>query len=128
MPGGTETILLVEDEPVVHRLAHNILQRQGYQVLDASTGAEALSVWNEHAAKIDLLLTDMVMPGELSGRKLAQALQAQKSRLKVIYTTGYSPDTFSQELVLKEGFNFLGKPYHPNKLTETVRRRLDEAE
>jgi signal transduction histidine kinase len=126
MPGGTETILLVEDEPVVHRLAHNILQRQGYQVLDASTGAEALSVWNEHAAKIDLLLTDMVMPGELSGRKLAQALQAQKSRLKVIYTTGYSADALNLDCPLEEGLNFIPKPYTLEKLMHIVRRCLDE--
>jgi signal transduction histidine kinase len=125
-PGGTETILLVEDEPVVHRLAHKILQRLGYQVFDASTGQEALSIWNEHAAKIDLLLTDMVMPGDLSGRKLAQTLQAQNNRLKVIYTTGYSAEALNLECPLEEGLNFIPKPYTPENLVHTVRRCLDE--
>jgi len=126
--GGKETILLVEDEPPLRHLAKMWLKRQGYCIYEAATGVEALTVWEAHASEIDLLLTDMMMPGGISGRELAEKLLQKKSTLKIIYTTGYSPDTFSQELVLKEGFNFLGKPYHPNKLTETVRRRLDEAE
>jgi signal transduction histidine kinase/ActR/RegA family two-component response regulator len=124
--GGTETILLVEDEPVVHRLARSILQRHGYRVYGAHTGAEALSVWSEHAGKIDLLLTDMVMPGEVSGRQLGQTLQAQKSGLKIIYTTGYSADALNPENALHEGVNFIAKPYTPEKLVQIVRRRLDE--
>jgi two-component system NtrC family sensor kinase len=127
IPRGTETILLVEDEPTVHRLALNFLQRLGYRVYNAYTGNEALSIWAEHAIKIDLLLTDMVMPGELSGRKLAQTLQAQKSSLKIIYTTGYSVDALNTDYALDEGVNFLAKPYKPEKLAHIVRRSLDEA-
>jgi two-component system NtrC family sensor kinase len=126
VPRGTETILLVEDEPTVHRLAHNFLQRQGYRVYDAYTGHEALTVWAEHATEIDLLLTDMVMPGELSGRKLALTLQAQKASLKIIYTTGYSVDALNTDYALDEGVNFIAKPYKPEKLAHIVRRSLDE--
>jgi signal transduction histidine kinase len=124
--GGKETILIVEDEPPLRHLAKMWLERQGYRIYEAATGVEALAVWESHAAEIDLLLTDMMMPGGVSGRELAERLLQKKSDLKVIYTTGYSPDAFSQQLELQEGVNFLGKPYHPSKLTETVRRRLDD--
>jgi CheY-like chemotaxis protein len=124
--GGKETILLVEDEPPLRHLAKMWLQRQGYCIYEAASGREALTVWEAHEPEIDLLLTDMMMPGGMSGRELAVKLLARKKGLRVIYSTGYSPDAFSQDLVLKEGLNFLGKPYHPNKLTETVRRCLDE--
>jgi two-component system NtrC family sensor kinase len=124
--GGKETILLVEDEPVVHRLARNILQRLGYRVYEASNGAEALTVWGEHAEKIDLLLTDMVMPGDPGGRKLARTLQAQKPTLKVIYTTGYSVDALNMDEPLDEGSNFVPKPYTSESLARVLRRQLDE--
>jgi len=124
--GGTENILLVEDEPVVRRLAQVILQNHGYHIYEAGSGVEALAVWEEHGSKIDLLLTDMVMPGGLSGREVAERLREKKKDLKVVYTTGYSLDTFNQDLVLIDGLNFLAKPYHPGKLTQTVRRCLDE--
>jgi DNA-binding NtrC family response regulator len=69
----------------------------------------------------------MIMPGGWTGRELATRILAENSAIKVIYTTGYSPDTFSADLPLEEGLNFLAKPYPPNKLLETVRRCLDEA-
>jgi signal transduction histidine kinase len=124
--GGTETILLVEDEPSLRRLARTVLQRQGYRVFEAGSGVEALSVWDEHGAVINLLLTDMVMPGGLSGRELAGQLGQKKPGLKIIYTTGYSADAISQTLRLEEGMNFLPKPYHPDKLIQTIRCCLDE--
>jgi len=127
VPGGTEAILLVEDEPAVHRLALKFLQRLGYRVYNAYSGKEALLVWAEHAAEISLLLTDMVMPGELSGRKLAETLRAQKGSLKVIYTSGYSVDALNTDFVLAEGVNFIAKPYKPDKLAHIVRRSLDES-
>jgi len=127
IPGGTETILLVEDEPGVHRLARNILQRQGYRVLDANNGREALVIWNDHAAEIDLLLTDMVMPGQLPGHIVAEKLKAQKASLKIIYTTGYSQDALHTGLALNEGVNFIPKPYTLEKLARIVRRCLDGA-
>jgi len=125
--GGKETILLVEDEQIVRRMAQRVLQRRGYRVLEASSSEEALPVWNEHEAEIDLLLTDMVIPGELSGRKLAEKLLKLKTGLKVIYTTGYSQDAIGQDLALKEGLNFLAKPYSPDNLAQAVRCCLDSA-
>ena len=87
---------------------------------------EALSVWEAHGSEVDLLLTDMVMPGGVSGRELAEQLRERKNDLKIIYTTGYSPDAISPNLDLQEGMNFLAKPYHPDKLIQTIRQRLDE--
>lgn len=124
--GGSETILLVEDEPAVRRLARGILLRHGYRVYEAGSGMEALSVWEEHGSKIELLLTDMVMPGGLSGRELARRLREKKSNLKVAYTTGYSLDAMANDCALQEDLNFLPKPYSPQKLAQIVRRCLDE--
>jgi len=122
----SETILLVEDEHALRRLTGIVLQRQGYRVHEASSGVEALTVWAEHGPQINLLLTDMIMPGGLSGRELAVQLREKKNNLKIIYTTGYSPDAIGHDLVLNEGMNFLPKPYHPDKLIQTVRQCLDE--
>ena len=119
-----ETILLVEDEPQVGNLVRHILQRQGYRVLYASGGIEALQMWNENRDDIDLLLTDMVMPAGMSGRELAMNLTALKPDLKIIYTTGYSKEVTGQDLDLTEGLNFLPKPHSPPKLLETIRARL----
>jgi signal transduction histidine kinase/CheY-like chemotaxis protein len=126
MTGGNETILMVEDEEPVRRLARAVLQRHGYRVFEAGSGVEALTVWKEHQSEIDLLLTDMIMPGGISGRELAERLLLEKPALKVIYTTGYSLDAMSQTLALTDGLNFLPKPYHPNKLLQTTRHCLDE--
>ena len=126
--GGNETILLVEDEALVRRLARRILQHHGYRILEAGSGPETLSVWNEHASEIDLRRTDKLMPGGLSGKQLAARLLEQNPELKVTYTTGYSRETTGQELHLREGLNFLPKPYHPPALATTVRRCLDQAQ
>lgn len=124
-PTGNETILLAEDEPAVRQLAHNILKRQGYQVLAAASGREALVLWDQHKSAIDLLLTDMVMPDGLSGRELAERLKTEVPDLKVVYTTGYSLDAIGHNLVLEEGHNFLAKPYTPKALAAAVRKCLD---
>lgn len=122
---GTETILLVEDEPAVRYLTRVVLERSGYRVLEAVNGVEARRVWAQHAQEIDLLFTDMVMPGGLSGHELALALQAEKPELRVIFTSGYSVDLARGKLVLEEGYNFVQKPSTPQRLVETVRRCLD---
>jgi signal transduction histidine kinase len=124
--GGDETILLVEDQPELRRLTRTVMQRHGYRVFEAGTGVEALFVWDEHGPEIDLLLTDMIMPGGLSGWDLAEQLRGKKDGLKIIYTTGYSPDTISPDVALEEGRNFLAKPYHPDQLLLIIRRCLDE--
>jgi CheY-like chemotaxis protein len=123
--GGTETILLVEDEPAVLMMAKGILQRLGYQVITAPSGDEAVPVWRDQAAKIDLLLTDMVMPGSLNGRELAEQLVQEKPGLKVLYTSGYSMDLIGTSLTASENFVFLPKPYHPDALAQMVRTSLD---
>ncbi|MBI2948596.1 MAG: PAS domain S-box protein [Verrucomicrobia bacterium] len=122
---GTETILVVEDEPALRHLVGTILRRQGYQVLEARTGREALQIWRQHHGRVDLLLTDVVMPEGLSGVDLAEQLHAAKPSLKVIFTSGYSQDAAGQRVVLEEGVNFLPKPYHPSKLAQIVRDCLD---
>ncbi len=124
---GQETILLVEDEAAVRMLAVIALQRQGYRVLEAVSGEEALEVWHRHGPKIDLLLTDMVMPGDLSGRELAEQLRDLKPTLKVIFTSGYSAEKAGQIFEFKDQTPFLEKPYNLRKLAEVVRQLLDES-
>ena len=123
--GGTETILLVEDEASVRRLTRVVLERAGYRVLEAAQGVEALQIWEREAPTIHLLLTDIVMPEGLSGLELAARLQTNKPGLRVIFTSGYSEEIAGRELALQEGQNFLQKPASPQHILETVRRCLD---
>ena len=123
--GGTETILVVEDEPALRELVTEILSLYGYKVLAASSGVEALKVWEKHSEHIDLLLTDMVMPDGISGRELGERLSKQAPSLKIVYTSGYSPGMSGKDFALLEGFNFLPKPYPPTRLAEVVRECLD---
>jgi nitrogen fixation negative regulator NifL len=126
LPGGTETILLVEDEASVRFLAAIILQRCGYRVLEAASGVKALEVWKEHDREIQLLLTDMVMPDGLSGRELADQLRVQRPDLKVIYTSGYSREIIGNKSLHLEGMNYLAKPYQSRELAQAVRDCLDK--
>ena len=125
-PRGTETVLLVEDETAVRELSHRALTRLGYHVLLAASGPEALQVWREHQATIHLLLTDMVMPGGLSGLDLAGRLRQDRPALPVIYCSGYSTDLLATKMEIKEGRNFLPKPYSLPALSRIVRTALDE--
>jgi PAS domain S-box-containing protein len=124
LPRGTETVLLVEDDLPVRLLVGNLLQRCGYIVLQAESGAAALRIWREHLEKIHLLLTDLVMPDGVTGRQLARQLQSEKPDLKVIYTSGYSAEA-GEGPALIDGVNFLQKPYPSGKLAKTVRNCLD---
>ena len=123
--GGTEKILVVEDEPALRDLVIEILTLYGYHVVPAGSGVEALRVWEEHRDDIDLLLTDMVMPEGVSGRELGERLLRQRPDLKIVYTSGYSPGMSGKDFALLEGFNFLPKPYPPTRLAEVVRESLD---
>jgi CheY-like chemotaxis protein len=125
LPSGRETILVAEDEPALRELVVNVLELCGYSVVQACNGVEALEKWADHKGKIDLLLTDMVMPGGVSGRQLAERLEAEDPDLKVIYTSGYSPGMAGKDIALMEGFNFLAKPYPPSQLAIVVRECLD---
>jgi CheY-like chemotaxis protein len=88
--GGNETILLVEDEPALRLMTRRLLERKGYRIREATDGQEALEVWQSHAGEISLLLTDIIMPGEMTGRELAERLWRQRPGLKVIFTSGYT--------------------------------------
>jgi two-component system, cell cycle sensor histidine kinase and response regulator CckA len=123
--GGGETILVVEDDAAVRLLTRRTLERAGYRVLEASNGIEALRVWERDQSTIDLLVTDVVMPGGIGGRELAKRLHLRKPELRVILTSGYSADMAGQELSLLPGHAFLQKPALPSVLLECVRRCLD---
>jgi PAS domain S-box-containing protein len=120
-----ETVLVVEDEAVLREFVTTILQQQGYVVLHASDGLEALQVCQQTVAKIDLLLTDMVMPNGMSGAKLATQMLARRKGLKVLYTSGYSQELMENSGQLIVGTNFLPKPFDVNKLLKAVRRCLE---
>jgi CheY-like chemotaxis protein len=123
--GGTETILVVEDEPPVRDLVSTILTTFGYRVLEAATGADALEIWAKHKQGIDLLLTDIVMPDGMTGRDLAEKVRAEKPELKVIFTSGYNSEIVGKDFVIHEELNYLQKPYVPKKLARVVRNCLD---
>jgi PAS domain S-box-containing protein len=123
--GGNETILVVEDEAAVRELVCRVLGSHGYKILEAETGVAALEIWRENKKRIDLLLTDLVMPDRLNGRELAETLRAERPKLKVIFTSGYSADVVGKDFVLQRGLHYLQKPYDPQKLAVTVRECLD---
>jgi CheY-like chemotaxis protein len=123
-PLTKQTIMVVEDEPTLRALVRKVLERGGYEVIEAPSGLAALELWNKKHPHVDLLLTDMVMPDGISGRQLAEKLKAENSKLKIIYTTGYSTELLGKDFILKEGVNFLQKPYPPQKLVQTVRNGL----
>ena len=123
--GGRETILVVEDEEPVRRFVSDLLKEYGYNVRLASNGVEALDVWKQNQNEIDLLLTDVVMPQQISGLELADRLIKEKNQLKVIYTSGYSIELLDHHFGSRPEVNFLPKPYHPLKLAEAVRTCLD---
>ena len=126
LPGGTETVLLVEDEEMVRDLGVQILERLGYRVLQGANGTEALAVAQKYDDRIDLLVTDVVMPG-MNGSDLATQLVLHHPEMKVLFTSGYTEDVISHHGVLAEGVSFIGKPYTLLALARKVREVLDKA-
>ena len=124
--GGSETILIVEDEPVLRSMARDILEECGYRILEASSGREALDVWDQRVNEIDLLLTDMVMPDGISGADLVERLLAGQPRLKVVFTSGYTGNEVNQKMLARTRASFLAKPYTHAELAKTVRDCLDQ--
>lgn len=124
---GSETVLVVEDETAVLGLARQILEEQGYQVLVAGNGPEALQVGQEQGRIIDLLLTDVVMPG-MNGRELAERLRPHQPGMKVLYMSGYSDDALASRNLPGRGLHFLAKPFSMDHLVRKVRAVLDAEE
>jgi two-component system, cell cycle sensor histidine kinase and response regulator CckA len=123
-PRGTETILLVEDESGVRRLSRTILEAQGYIVLEAASGDEALEVARSHAGEIHLVATDVIMPG-MSGRVLWDRLRVLLPDPRVLFMSGYTDDAIARHGVLEPGIAFLQKPFTPFSLAQKVREVLD---
>jgi signal transduction histidine kinase/ActR/RegA family two-component response regulator len=123
--GGDETILVVDDEAEVCGFVAEVLRSCGYNVFSAESGKEALEVWAQMDRKFHLLLTDIVMPGGLSGCQLAARLLAQDPALRVIYTSGYAPGAGGQDVAWPEARDLLPKPYEPAILLRRVRASLD---
>ncbi len=124
--GGSETILLVEDEPELRILAGSILEDLGYRVLEAANGVMALSLWRDHRSQIHLLFTDLVMPGGVNGVELARRLREENPDLKVIYTSGYGTGLNGDPAFLRDGASILAKPFSQHDLAQMVRAVLDE--
>jgi two-component system, cell cycle sensor histidine kinase and response regulator CckA len=124
-PGpGSETILLVEDEDGVRRLLSNVLERQGYRVLEAADGAEAEAMFRSRPHEIQLVLTDVVMPG-INGRELGRRLREISPGLVIVYMSGYTDDVLARAGALGPGMSFLPKPLRPEVLAARIREALD---
>ena len=102
-----------------------VLTRLGYCLLEAANGEEALALWAVHSDEIQLMITDLMMPGKMNGEELARQVLQKKPQLKVIYVSGHSPEIIGKDLLLQERANFLSKPFAPSHLAETIRKSLD---
>ncbi len=123
--GGTETVLVVEDERDLREIVTRTLNRHGYRVFQAVNGQDALKIWADYKNEIDLVFTDVIMPGGMNGRELAEKLWTEKPKLKVIFSTGYGADALGKDFKLDPQLNFLQKPYLPQTLALIIRRCLD---
>jgi len=124
MKTGTETVLVVEDEGIFRDLIVRILKRDGYRMLEAANGGEALMICEEHKEQIDLMLTDVIMP-QMNGRKLVERTLPLHPEMKVLYMSGYTDDVIADHGVLEEGVEFIEKPFSANVLLNKVREVLD---
>jgi CheY-like chemotaxis protein len=121
--GGTETILLVEDQPEVLRFAATVLSEYGYRVIQADCAADALRLSKREAGRIDLLLTDVVMP-QVSGRELAAQMRELRPGIRILFMSGHTGDLILDHGALDAGVQFLQKPFSPGELAERVRAAL----
>jgi CheY-like chemotaxis protein len=124
LQGGTETILLVEDEAEVRSLASELLQQMGYTVLEAALPTDAMSIVDQHVGRIDVVLTDVIMP-RMSGPKLAAAIAAARPETKILFMSGYAGDAIARHGMLERARHFLEKPFTPATLAAKVREVLD---
>jgi PAS domain S-box-containing protein len=123
----TETILVVEDEEEVRELVNFFLENEGYRVLTAHQGAAALEMVESSESSLDLLLTDLIMPGGVSGRQLAERIAVLKPEIKTLFISGYADDAQTRRNVLESNLSFLQKPFTPDELLAKVRQVLDNA-
>jgi len=121
--GGSETVLLVEDEPALRKKLQHVLAKTGYRVLAAADGGQAFYLFIENAGRIDLLLTDVVMP-EIAGDRLAERLQILRPQLKVLFMSGY-PDLGHGSVALRSQGNFIQKPFTKERLLRRLREIMD---
>ncbi len=124
LPFGEGTIMVVDDEMTVREIAQKILSECGYNILSAQNGEEALELWEKHKGQVDLLLTDVVMPG-ISGQQLSRKLKAIKPGLKILYMSGYSEDVISYHGTLDKDIPIIQKPFTAMNLTKKIREVLD---
>ncbi len=120
LPRGSATILIVEDEPAVREVAVGILSELGYHVLEAGDGEDGLRVFGQHAAAIDLLLTDVVLPGRIRGRDLAERITAMRPEVRVLYMSGYTENSIMHHGRLDDGVQLIGKPFKREQLAQKV--------
>ncbi len=120
--GPGRCILLVEDDASVRNLARRILQSEGHRVLEAASGRQALPLWKEHRAEIEILFTDVVMPDGINGLELAERLLREKPGLKVVYASGYSAEVAGGDFSGRQGLDFIAKPYSPAELITIIAR------
>lgn len=124
LPGGCETVLLVEDETVVRDMTLKLLKRLGYRAMAAANGTEALEIVSRHREGIDLLMTDVVMP-KMNGRELAEKIAVRYPSIKVLFSSGYTEDIIARHGIADERFNFISKPFTPMALAKRIREVLE---
>jgi len=122
--GGGETVLVVDDDPAVLQVASKVLSRGGYQVLEATSGADALRIAEEHEGQLDLLLTDVVMPG-MGGREVSEAMAQRFPRVRILFMSAYTEDEVILQGVRVAEVNFISKPFTVQGLRSKVREVLD---
>jgi CheY-like chemotaxis protein len=124
-PTGTETILLAEDEEMVRQLTKRVLEKHGYKVIENDSGEQAYSCFNELEEAIDLLLTDVIMPG-INGQELCKKIRAKRPGIKTLFMSGYTNDVLGQNCLLEKNTGFIEKPFSIEALTQKVRQVLDQ--
>jgi polar amino acid transport system substrate-binding protein len=124
LPSGTETILVAEDDPQVRRLIASVLERQGYQVILAEDGADAVAKFDRYADRIGLVLLDLIMP-KLNGKRASEEILRRRPGTRILFTSGYSADIIQHRGELKDEADLLLKPVQPEVLLARIRERLD---
>ena len=125
MQGGNETVLVVEDEEAVRRSTGSMLKHHGYRVHTAVSGVAALKIWEEHRGAIDLIVTDVVMPGGVGGRALVDRMRSERPELKAIFCSGYTDEFLGKDAQLRKGPNFIEKPFQPDEFLRKIRACLE---